>query len=206
VSQLVWGRSEQNPLRRPVAARTIARYRPKAQRSDVTVTAIPQEGEPAPVGLEFVATLLPLWRFPPGIGIAPVGEQGTNNRTLLVRHGQQGYVLPVKGSCPSRRSAPSTGSYGGYGRAALPSRCPSPAQVIHGDLAPLNVLADPDTDEVIGLLDFELAGADFRVQDILAALYKSTALGTRCGAPRRWLDQFPPRQIGQAEVVCRASG
>jgi homoserine kinase type II len=52
-----------------------------------------------------------------------------------------------------------------------------PAQVIHGDLAPGNVLADPDTGEVTGLLDFELAGAGFRVQDILAALYNSTALG-----------------------------
>ena len=31
-----------------------------------------------------------------------------------------------------------------------------PAQVIHGDLAPSNVLADPDTGEVTGLLDFEL--------------------------------------------------
>jgi homoserine kinase type II len=38
------------------------------------------------------------------------------------------------------------------------------------------VLADPDTGEVTGLLDFELAGAGWRVQDILAALYNSTAL------------------------------
>jgi homoserine kinase type II len=52
-----------------------------------------------------------------------------------------------------------------------------PTQVIHGDLAPSNVLADPDTGEVTGLLDFELAGAGFWVQDILAALYNSTALG-----------------------------
>jgi homoserine kinase type II len=51
-----------------------------------------------------------------------------------------------------------------------------PAQVIHGDLAPGNVLADPDTGEVTGLLDLELAGAGFRAQDILAALYNSTAL------------------------------
>ena len=51
-----------------------------------------------------------------------------------------------------------------------------PAQVIHGDLAPSNMLADPDTGEVTGLLDFELAGAGFGVQDILAALYNSTAL------------------------------
>jgi len=51
-----------------------------------------------------------------------------------------------------------------------------PVQIIHGDLAPSNVLAGPATGEVTGLLDFELAGAGFRVQDILAALYNSTAL------------------------------
>lgn len=39
------------------------------------------------------------------------------------------------------------------------------------------MLANPDTDAVTGLLDFELAGRSFRVQDILAALYNSTALG-----------------------------
>ena len=53
-----------------------------------------------------------------------------------------------------------------------------PAQVIHGDLTPANLLADPATGEVIGLLDFELAGAGFRVQDTMAALYHSTALTT----------------------------
>jgi len=52
-----------------------------------------------------------------------------------------------------------------------------PAQVIHGGLAPSNVLADTDTGEVTGFLDFELAGVGFRVQDILAAPYNSTALG-----------------------------
>jgi homoserine kinase type II len=53
-----------------------------------------------------------------------------------------------------------------------------PSQVIHGDLTPANLLADPGTGEVIGLLDFELAGAGFRVQDTMAALYHSTALTT----------------------------
>ena len=38
-----------------------------------------------------------------------------------------------------------------------------PAQVIHGDPAPGNVLADPGTGHVTGLLDFELVGAGFRV-------------------------------------------
>ena len=53
-----------------------------------------------------------------------------------------------------------------------------PGQVIHGELTPANFLADPGTGEVIGLLDFELAGAGFRVQDTMAALYYSTALTT----------------------------
>ena len=59
-----------------------------------------------------------------------------------------------------------------------------PAQVIHGDLTPANLLADPDTGAVTGVLDFELAGAGFRVQDVMAALYHSSAL-TRPDWPRR---------------------
>jgi hypothetical protein len=47
--------------------------------------------------VEFAAALLPLWGFPPGTGIAPADEQGTNNRTFLVRHGEQRYVLRVSG-------------------------------------------------------------------------------------------------------------
>jgi Ser/Thr protein kinase RdoA (MazF antagonist) len=35
--------------------------------------------------------------FPAGAGIAPADEQGTNNRTFLVRHGQQRYVPRVSG-------------------------------------------------------------------------------------------------------------
>ena len=53
-----------------------------------------------------------------------------------------------------------------------------PVQIIHGDLTPSNLLTDPDTGAVIGLLDFELAGAGFRAQDVMAALYHSTALTT----------------------------
>jgi Ser/Thr protein kinase RdoA (MazF antagonist) len=47
--------------------------------------------------LEFAAALLPLWGFPPGTDVGPAVEQGTNNRTYLVRHGQQRYVLRVSG-------------------------------------------------------------------------------------------------------------
>jgi Ser/Thr protein kinase RdoA (MazF antagonist) len=58
---------------------------------------------------------------------------------------------------------------------------------------PSNVLADTDTGEVTGFLDFELAGAGFRVQDILAALYNSTALGAQ-----DW-----PRRMAACASVCR---
>ena len=47
--------------------------------------------------MEFAAALLPLWGFPADPDIAPADEQGTNNRTFLVRHGQQRYVLRVSG-------------------------------------------------------------------------------------------------------------
>lgn len=248
------------------------------------------EGGPAAAGPEFAAALLPLWGFPPGTGIVPVGEQGTNNRTFEVRHGDQRYVLRVSGflsvadvraehrilrrlrqgslplqvpepvAAPDGRTVIATAAgpaavcrwlpgvrpgmdgaaaFERFGRAAAllsaaladvpladarrdwrtdprwvqpddppvgvvsgelrsagmssgqaellvaaagragrwwPAAGGLPAQVIHGDLAPSNVLADPGTGELTGLLDFELAGAGFRVQDILAALYNSRAL------------------------------
>jgi homoserine kinase type II len=56
--------------------------------------------------------------------------------------------------------------------------------VVHGDLAASNVLADPDTGQVTALLDFEIAGADFRVQDFLVALSQSGALDAPRWQPR----------------------
>jgi Phosphotransferase enzyme family len=47
--------------------------------------------------LAFAAAPLALWGFPAGTGIAPADEQGTNNRTFLVCHGQQRCVLRVSG-------------------------------------------------------------------------------------------------------------
>jgi homoserine kinase type II len=244
-----------------------------------------------PQSLEFAAGLLPLWGFPPGTGIAPADQQGSNNQTFLVRDGLQHYVLRVSGFlsvaevraehrilgwlrrsdlpfqvpepvaapdgriviatpagpatvcrwlpgarpgmngeaaferfgqavgvlgaalagvpladtlrdwrtnphsirpddppadvlCGELRSAGMSAEQAGLLDGAVsrtrrwwPRTGGLPAQVIHGDLAASNVLADPDTGEVTGLLDFELAGAGYRVQDILAALYNSTALG-----------------------------
>jgi homoserine kinase type II len=51
-----------------------------------------------------------------------------------------------------------------------------PVQVVHGDLGASNVLVNEQTGELTGLLDFEIAGADFRVQDLVAALLLSGAL------------------------------
>jgi homoserine kinase type II len=51
-----------------------------------------------------------------------------------------------------------------------------PVQVVHGDQAASNALVRPDTGQVSALLDFEIAGADFRVQDFVAALFNSGAL------------------------------
>lgn len=247
-------------------------------------------GDPAPVGPEFAASLLPLWGFPSSAGIAPADEQGTNNRTFLVHHRQQRYVLRVSGflsvaevraehrilrwlrqgslplqtpepvAAPDGRTVIGTpagpasicrwlpgvrpgmdddAAFERFGRATgllgaaladvpmgdarrdwrtdprwvrpgdppldvlcdelrsagmsseqaklitaagrrtgrwWPGTGGLPAQVIHGDLAPSNLLADPDSGEVTGLLDFELVGAGFRVQDVLAALYNSAAL------------------------------
>ena len=51
-----------------------------------------------------------------------------------------------------------------------------PAQVVHGDLGASNALVDERTGEVTGVLDFELAGPGWRVQDLLTGLLLSGAL------------------------------
>jgi homoserine kinase type II len=51
-----------------------------------------------------------------------------------------------------------------------------PVQVVHGDLGSSNLLADERTGQVAAVLDFEIAGADFRVQDLVAALLNSGVL------------------------------
>jgi len=51
-----------------------------------------------------------------------------------------------------------------------------PVQVVHGDPAAANTLVDERTGQVTALLDFEIAGADFRVQDLVAALTQSPVL------------------------------
>ena len=51
-----------------------------------------------------------------------------------------------------------------------------PIQVVHGDLGASNTLVDERTGETTGVLDFELAGPDARVQDLLVGLLLSGAL------------------------------
>jgi Ser/Thr protein kinase RdoA (MazF antagonist) len=51
-----------------------------------------------------------------------------------------------------------------------------PVQVVHGDMGASNTLVDDRTGETTGVLDFELAGPDARVQDLLVGLLLSGAL------------------------------
>jgi homoserine kinase type II len=51
-----------------------------------------------------------------------------------------------------------------------------PMQVVHGDLGPSNVLVDEQSGKLTGIVDFEIAGADYRVQDLVATLLLSGAL------------------------------
>jgi homoserine kinase type II len=51
-----------------------------------------------------------------------------------------------------------------------------PVQVVHGDVGASNTLVDERTGQVTGMLDFELAGPGFRVQDLMVGLLSSVAL------------------------------
>lgn len=51
-----------------------------------------------------------------------------------------------------------------------------PVQVVHGDLGASNTLVDERTGEMTGVLDFELAGPEARVEDLLVGLLLSGAL------------------------------
>jgi homoserine kinase type II len=51
-----------------------------------------------------------------------------------------------------------------------------PVQVVHGDLAASNLLADERTGEITAVLDFEIAGLNARVYDFMSALKQCGAL------------------------------
>ena len=51
-----------------------------------------------------------------------------------------------------------------------------PVQVVHGDVGGSNTLVHERSGAVTALLDFEIAGADFRVQDLVVGLLHSGAL------------------------------
>jgi homoserine kinase type II len=51
-----------------------------------------------------------------------------------------------------------------------------PIQVVHGDIGASNVLVDEESGRLTGILDFEIAGADYRVQDLVATLLLTGAL------------------------------
>ncbi|HEY2507858.1 MAG TPA: phosphotransferase [Streptosporangiaceae bacterium] len=65
-----------------------------------------------------------------------------------------------------------------------------PVQVVHGDVAGSNMLADERTGEITAILDFEIAGADLRIQDLVVSLRQSGALAA------------PDWQSAVAALVC----
>src|SRR4029077_3717863 len=79
-----------------------------------------------------------------------------------------------------------------------------PVQVVHGDLGASNTLVDERTGEVSGGLDFELAGAGARVQDLQVALLLSGALAGPGWARRAAAlvrGYAAVLSLGQAEIV-----
>jgi Ser/Thr protein kinase RdoA (MazF antagonist) len=85
---------------------------------------------------------------------------------------------------PDAQTAPLDTVARGWERDWLPDAGRLPVQVIHGDLASGNTLVDPESGAVTGLLDFQLCGTGFAVQDPLAALYNSPLLASRDWPPR----------------------
>jgi len=78
-----------------------------------------------------------------------------------------------------------------------------PVQVVHGDLGASNALVDERTGQMTGVLDFEMAGPDARVQDLLIGLLLSGALAgpgwaRRAAALVRGHAAVLP--LGQAEI------
>ena len=79
-----------------------------------------------------------------------------------------------------------------------------PVQVVHGDLGASNALVDERTGEMSGVLDFELAGPDARVQDLLVALLLSGALAGPGWARRAAAlvrGYAAVLRLGQAEIM-----
>jgi homoserine kinase type II len=79
-----------------------------------------------------------------------------------------------------------------------------PVQVVHGDLGASNTLVDECTGEMSGVLDFELAGPDARVQDLQVALLLSGALAGPGWARRAAAlvrGYAAVLRLGQAEIM-----
>jgi homoserine kinase type II len=79
-----------------------------------------------------------------------------------------------------------------------------PVQVVHGDLGASNTLVDERTGEMTGVLDFELAGPEARVQDLLVGLLLSGALAGPGWARRTAAlvrGYAAVLRLGQAEIM-----
>ena len=79
-----------------------------------------------------------------------------------------------------------------------------PVQVVHGDVAASNMLADEPSGQVTAVLDFEIAGADLRVQDLVVGLKQSGALDApdwQCRAAALVRGYCGARELTEAEAA-----
>ena len=83
-------------------------------------------------GLEFAATLLPVWGFPRNTDVALVDEQGVNNQTFLVHYRLQRYVLRVTGFLTVAEVSAEHRILRRLRRGALPFRVPEPVAATDG--------------------------------------------------------------------------
>jgi homoserine kinase type II len=89
-------------------------------------------------------------------------------------------------------------------------------QVVHGDVGASNVLVDATSGQVTGILDFEIAGPDLRIQDLVAALLLSGSLegrrwqarATALGRGVASVSAPSPAEVGAVPdlLICRAVG
>src|SRR2546429_526448 len=125
--------------------------------------------------LEAPAGLLARWGIPADAHLTRT-ERGCNNQTFAVAHGGGRWVLRISqnlSAAQARRLEVPAGRVGARTRATGGDL---PVQVVHGDLGASNTLVDERTGEMTGVLDFELAGPEARVQDLLVGLLLSGAL------------------------------
>ena len=118
------------------------------------------------------AGLLARWGIPADAELARA-ERGCNNRTYAVAHRGHRWVLRISQNLSAAQARAEHRLLGQVCVAGLPFGVPEPVPTLSGETV-AETPAGPAT--LTGVLDFELAGPDARVQDLLVGLLLSGAL------------------------------